>query len=356
MMRDADKAKVDQEMKQAAFGEAELDEDDEVVSQRMKAKWGGILHPDMPSRGAYDLGQLLIMLYLGYLLPVRLAFTKTANGTFEVALDLIIDASVWVDMFLQMRMCSYDSKTKKLISDQRKIKRDYMRSWFIVDFFSVVPADQVLLLIGTIMVENAESMGSNPEWGIYLLDLSVTARLMRLLRLVRLAKIKQLLNLDRLTHTVYMLVKGLDVTKLQVAFWFRIIMLHMIIIAAGHFLGCIWLMIGRTNVLLQQNPSGWMVNAYAQDTVNMTKNFIRCSGKGFDSVKWNEEHGSNCTAIALERGQSPFKCDPIPAEAPFDVDCSWIMSREETLGGTGADDGVGASEGEQYLSAFYFAL
>jgi hypothetical protein len=41
---------------------------------------------------------------------------------------------------------------------------------------------------------------------------------------------------------------------------------------------------------------------------------------------------------------------------PYDVDCSWIEDRELTLGGTGAAAGVGASESEQYLSAFYFAI
>ena len=44
------------------------------------------------------------MFYLGYQLPLRLAFKKTATGPLEVALTVIIDGSVWVDMYMQMRM------------------------------------------------------------------------------------------------------------------------------------------------------------------------------------------------------------------------------------------------------------
>ena len=49
-------------------------------------------------------------------------------------------------------------------------------------------------------------------------------------------------------------------------------------------------------------------------------------------------------------------CAPIPEDRPHEVDCSWIKSRFTTFGGTGYDDGVGASESEQYNSALYFTI
>ena len=352
-----DRAKLDEhdvelsqmfvELKKAAFGEVDLDEYDEfAVEEHLKDKWHGILHPDMPARKTYDMVQLLVMLYLGYLLPVRLAFTQTASGPIEVAVDLIIDASVWLDMYLQMRMCYYDPKTKKLITDTARIKHEYKHSWFLVDFFSVVPADQVLLMVGTIMVEHS-SNAKVTDVGIGLLDYSVTFRLMRLLRLVRLAKLKRMFDIDKVVHSIYVLVKGLDMTKLEVSFNFRIIFLILLIFSSCHFLGCIWLLIGRHNVLEQQNPSGWMVDAYEQETVNKTKDYISCIGGSFDATAWNAKHGSNCTG---------YKCAPIPEQNPYDVDCSWIESRRDTLGGTGFAKGIGASQHEQYLSAVYFTL
>lgn len=244
------------DLQKAAFGDAEDEEDayedEEVADARIREQWFGILHPDMRTRGIYDLIQLFIMLYLGWLLPRRLAFTKTAAGTFEAALDLLIDASVWTDMFLQTRMCSIDNKTKKLIHNPRRIRRDYLKSWFFVDLFSVLPADQILLLVGSILVENG-----SPDIGGALLEYSVSARLMRLLRLVRLAKIQQLLNMEKVTQHLYMVLHHLGITKLQISFYFRVFFLVALIMASGHFLGCVWLTLGRYNVLHQLNPEGW---------------------------------------------------------------------------------------------------
>lgn len=352
----ADQAAAVQKLQQAAFGTVsedgeDLDEDEEEVDMRMRERWFGILHPDMHTRGLYDMGQLIIMIWLGWLLPTRLAFNKTASGAWEVMFDLVIDGSVWVDMYMQTHMCSYDSKTKKLIHDRRKIKRNYLRSWFLVDFFSVVPADQILLVIGTLMVEYSKG-GTNLQIGLYLNELSVSVRMMRLLRLVRLLKIKDLLNLDRIIHNIFIITHHIGMTKLQLSFYFRIFFLVGLIICSGHFLGCVWLMLGRHNVLQMINPEGWMVNAYAQDTVNHTKDFVACIGGSFSDTAWNQKHGMACQNL----GGPAHACAPIPELAPYDVDCSWIEDRSTSAGGTGIDDGVGASEGEQYLSAFYFSL
>eukprot|EP01047_Picozoa_sp_COSAG01_P081115 COSAG01_NODE_16042_length_1275_cov_1.243197_1_plen_94_part_10 len=54
--------------------------------------------------------------------------------------------------------------------------------------------------------------------------------------------------------------------------------------------------------------------------------------------------------------QGDMPCAPIPRDQPYDVDCSWIKNRLEHVGGTGLGDGVGASEGEQYLAAFAYGL
>jgi hypothetical protein len=199
------------------------EEDLDLAEQDLKyrAEWFGVLHPETAARGAYDMTQLTIMLYLAWLLPIRFAFNQGANGALEVAMDLVIDLSVWVDMVLQRRMYNYDSNTKKLITDRAVIKKGYMRGWFVVDFFSVVPADQVLFLTGSLILNNTTSE-QGVEWGYRIIEYSVTARLMRLLRLVRLAKIGQLMKIEKVVHNIYLLVKQWDITKLQVAFFFRI--------------------------------------------------------------------------------------------------------------------------------------
>eukprot|EP01052_Picozoa_sp_SAG31_P047454 SAG31_NODE_9505_length_1267_cov_1.342466_1_plen_203_part_00 len=193
------------------------------------------------------------------------AFTKAATGIFFIILDRVIDISVLVDMVMQMRMYNYDSKTKKLITDKKAIRKTYFRSWFLIDFCSVVPVDAVLLLVGSLMVDHAENSHAL-EVGLFLTDISVAARMLKLLRLVRLVKIKKLLRVDFLTHTVYSVLNQTEakITKLEITFYFRLSFLVVLIMASGHILGCLWLLLGRHNVLQVQNPTGWMVNVYEQ--------------------------------------------------------------------------------------------
>ena len=340
-------------LSRAVFGDAAGEEGEELTAeQELKREFFGLLHPDTPIRAAYDMLQVFIMLYLAYVLPKRLAFDKQATGAIAVFLDPLIDFSVYFDIYLNRHMYSYDSKTQKLITDRERIKKDYMSGWFFIDFFSVFPLDHCLLVAGVIMVDNAES-DAVLMWGFRLQGWSVMARMLRLLRLVRLAKLKQLLQADKMVHRIYSVVKKAGFTKLQVAFYFRVAFLVASILAAAHFLGCLWLLIGRRAVIHRENPVGWMVTLYGQDdgaggiSINKTKDFIMCIGReSFDQEKYNSHHGSSC---------NKRMCAPIPESNPYDVDCGWIISKNE-VGGTGDDNGVGAAESTQYLSAFYFAL
>ena len=346
--RVADREKMNKFLQKAVFGTAVEDSacDELAEEAKLKHQWFGLRHPDTPIRGAYDMFQLFIMLYLGWLLPTRLAFSKGATGVVEVIVDIFIDLSVWVDMFLNCYMYQYDEQTRKLITDVKYLKRKYLRSWFIVDFFSVVPLDQVLFAIGSWLVEGGES-DDTVTWGYRLLEWSVAARLMRLLRLVRLGKLKKLLNIDSIVHNIYVVVRVLGVTKLQVAFYFRVFFLVCLILGGSHFLGCFWLYLGRHNVLGMQNPMGWMLVAYKQDTINKTKDFLSCIGGSFDMNDWNSRHGSSCKG---------YHCAPVPAGNPYDVDCTWIEDRMLIPGGSGDAHHTGASQETQYLTAFYFAI
>ena len=98
-------------------------------------------------------------------------------------------------MFFQMNMYYYDSKTKALITDKDQIKSGYMKSWFFIDLFSVMPVDQVLLALGNLLVSNCTGE-SCMKAGYSMLEYSQRARMFRLIRLVRLVRLAELLNID----------------------------------------------------------------------------------------------------------------------------------------------------------------
>lgn len=143
-------------------------------------------------------------------------------------------------------------------------------------------------------------------------------RLLRLLRLVRLAKIKQLAKTERVVHNVYLLLRRFGVTKLQVAFYFRAVILVLIIVGTGHIVGCVWLMLGRHQALEQTNPAGWMVGAYQQVDemgsldINRTRDFISCIGGTFDALDWNMG-GCACAATLWQYGRAVAMMKSSPA-------------------------------------------
>jgi hypothetical protein len=101
-------------------GESEREED-----LRLRMQWFGLLHPDTTVHTAYDMFQLVVMIYLAWQLPLRFAFTRSPGGTMEILMDWFIDLTVWVDMFLQMRMFTYDPLSGHLVTDRSKLKRAY---------------------------------------------------------------------------------------------------------------------------------------------------------------------------------------------------------------------------------------
>ena len=158
-------------------------------------------------------------------------------------------------------------------------------------------------------------------WLFFRLELSVEIRLLRLLRLVRLVKIKDLLRIEHVVDHLFQILSPLGVSKLQVGLYFRLFFLVCIILFATHFLGCVWLLIGRQNVLSEAVPTGWQAVLYSQDTYNHTRDFVACVGGDFSPARWNSVHGSSCNSTKFGG------CVPIPADYPYDVDCSWIKDR-----------------------------
>ena len=79
---------VGKRLEQTALGHtasADEGEDETATIARLKSEWLGLLHPDTTLRGIYDMMQLFIMLYLAWLLPTRVAFTKSATGDSQLA-------------------------------------------------------------------------------------------------------------------------------------------------------------------------------------------------------------------------------------------------------------------------------
>lgn len=370
------RAKMNRMLQISVFGTAadqhEIDfEQVRIREEALRNEWFGLLHPQTKQRHAYDIAQVVVMVYLAWVLPTRMAFDKAAVG-WGVIVDIMVDISVYIDMGVSMNTYTFDKKSGELITDKKKVKRAYMRSWFFVDLFSVFPLDQVMLLVGNLIMQH----GTNDhmiEMGFHLVQFSISARMLRLLRLLRLVKLKQMINIDMVIQQLLTWLRPFGVVRLQLEAVFNVLFLLAVLIAAGHFLGCVWLMLGRYSCLYLLVPQGWMVQLYTQhscsyDSIlvappnssgfdsamqhncpidyNRTRDYVACTGGTFSAAKWNDLHGLSCQS----------GCAPIPEQHAHEVDCTWIRSKHTTIGADGDADYVGASESRQYTTAFYFVL
>ena len=217
----------------------------------LQKKWLGLLHPRAPTRRVYDMIHVFILLYMAYTVPKRIAFAITPDP-WETTVDLIMDATIAGDIFLNFKAYYYNT-SKMLVTKPNKIRLNYMRTWFFVDLFAVVPADQVVLMIGALM-ENAQVE-----------EFSSKLRLIRLLRFFRLVRLPKVLDLRGLKMALSFIVKRVGITRGQIDFFVTLIFLLMVMIGTGHLMGCYW---AATGYKEYEKSDGWMQYIYEGKVVD----------------------------------------------------------------------------------------
>jgi potassium channel len=101
--------------------------------------------------------------------PFRVAFYDQ-DTTLWIVLDSLVDFLFVVDIILNFFMAYFD-EADHLISDKRTIAKRYLRSWFLIDAFAVIPFN--------LMVTSSRDYSS----------LARLARLPKLYRLLRMTKL-----------------------------------------------------------------------------------------------------------------------------------------------------------------------
>ena len=96
-----------------------------------------ILLPDDTFKVAWDVINMLLVLFVSVTTPARIAFTEEDNLEWTV-IGLIVDVLFLVDLVLNF-FSAYHDKELNLIDDRVKITKRYLRGWFFVDLISIVP-------------------------------------------------------------------------------------------------------------------------------------------------------------------------------------------------------------------------
>jgi len=173
----------------------------------------------------------LLIVYSVLTIPFNIGFDLSYEFPHpSFIFDCVIDILFLADMILAFNTAIIDSRTQEVILDRGKIVKNYLQSWFTIDFLSTVPIDLIA----------KQLMGGGGGGSIRSIKLIRVLRLVRLLKLVRLfklSKLAQLLDFDFISPAAMKLLK-----------------LMAIITFMAHLLACFWHLICT---MTPEEPKNW---------------------------------------------------------------------------------------------------
>jgi CRP-like cAMP-binding protein len=201
----------------------------------------GIVRESTKFRRGWNFVIFSLILYSVIMIPYRLGFEVSTEGTAILVEVLLIDSLFFIDMILNMFTHRPDEKqpaasasstasaAKRALLSRRRWRPcvprptccreslGYFRSWFVVDFFSTIPFDILLL---SVMGDSAGLSG---------FKLVRTVRLARLLKLFRVFKLRSVLS--------FMATPSSNIAITAVARLTKVIMTIMFV---SHLLACVF--------------------------------------------------------------------------------------------------------------------
>ena len=203
--------------------------DVELVRQRMRAHYFGLLDPHSTKMQVWD---LLVILALGYTVcvtPYEISFLPNADWSpaSDLAITALFSFDIVKEFFLPYRL-SHKLGGRK-ITNHKMIAKRYLRTWAVVDIVGTVPVDLIFAMAST--GSTAADVGASSSSTNSVLKATKMVRLARLLRLGRVLRASRVLSrlLERLESYV-----TVSFTQREVAFW------TLAMLVAFHWLSCLW--------------------------------------------------------------------------------------------------------------------
>ena len=139
-------------------------------------------HPNMPFRTTWDIVQVVLLLYVLIVVPLRVAFdVSVAFGGPGFWFDVCVDVYFIVDIAVNFRTAFFDTRGV-IVIDNFTIAKNYLRTWFIVDAVTCLPISYIMMVIhGT----DASSNGKEVR----------AAKIVRLLKLGKLLRVARIIRI-----------------------------------------------------------------------------------------------------------------------------------------------------------------
>lgn len=170
----------------------------------------------------WETQKAFLLMYQFFYLPLRLAFWVEDPSILLYVLDKLIDVMLCIDVFLNFFTPIY--KNFDIVTNLKEIAKDYLKTWFLLDFLSVFPFDECL---------SAAMNGSAEARYGGLVQMLRLVRFMRLSKMFLLMRALDIKNNESLLMTImHALFGGSSLMMLVPNF--------ILILFVFHLFTCIW--------------------------------------------------------------------------------------------------------------------
>jgi potassium voltage-gated channel Eag-related subfamily H protein 7 len=139
-----------------------------------------VLDPRKGYMKNWDAVVALLLVYTAYVTPYEVAFLETTGVNPLFVFNRFVDLCFIMDMFRMFVTAYFDETKVYWVTGHNKIAKNYLSSWFLIDFVSILPFDT----LGLVMDSEAMSQMKGAR----------IVRLMRLLKLLRLLRSMRIFN------------------------------------------------------------------------------------------------------------------------------------------------------------------
>jgi potassium voltage-gated channel Eag-related subfamily H protein 7 len=188
-----------------------------------------VIDPDCEFMRSWDLVTIAALCFTAVVTPYEVALLEPQYDALFVV-NRVIDFAFVMDMGVQFRLMYFERQTGRWVKTPRQIVRNYLTSWFAVDFVSIIPFDLISLLLesGDAPVAATPGAGSDAS-GIGKMKILRTIRLLRLMKMFRILRAMRIFTRWQTSMSMSYGVLGL----LQFAF---------AMVFVSHWLACAWVL------------------------------------------------------------------------------------------------------------------
>ncbi|OQR96174.1 cyclic nucleotide-binding protein [Achlya hypogyna] len=172
----------------------------------------------------WDVFMAVLIAYSGITVPLSVCFPgmQAPSGSWA-STDNVVDCFFGVDM-LRNFMMGYHDDQDQLVVNHREIAAQYLRTWFVLDFFSTFPLQAVVTASSASLQTNTKSLAS--------------------IQLIRVLRVTRILKLTRLAKLQVFFKKAEDRFGLN-AGMVRLVRLVMLVLFLSHVMACFFHLLGQ---------------------------------------------------------------------------------------------------------------